>query len=67
MEYAYTMDYLEEFEYLVESVTGIYEYDSSLMNIIWSEAQAFFAGDKSAEDAARIIQSRASIYMAEQG
>lgn len=66
MEYAYTMDYLEEFEYLVESVTGIYEYDSSLMNIIWSEAQAFFAGDKSAEDAARIIQSRASIYMAEQ-
>ena len=66
-EYAFSMDYIEEFEGLVESVTGIYEYDSSLMSIIWSEAQAFFAGDKSAEDAARIIQSRASIYMAEQG
>ena len=36
------------------------------MEIIWSEAQGFFAGDKTAEDTAKIIQSRVSIYMAEQ-
>jgi ABC-type glycerol-3-phosphate transport system substrate-binding protein len=37
------------------------------MEIIWSEAQAYFAGDKTAEQAADNIQSRVSLYLAEQG
>ena len=65
-EYPITMENLDTFDNLVNSVTGVYEYDSSLMEIIWSEAQGFFAGDKTAEDTAKNIQSRVSIYMAEQ-
>ena len=65
-EYPITLEYLDAFDNLVNSVTGVYEYDSSLMEIVWSEAQGFFAGDKTAEDTAQNIQSRVSIYMAEQ-
>ena len=65
-EYPFTTENLDAFDELVNSVTGVYEYDSALMEIIWSEAQGFFAGDKTAEDTAKIIQSRVSIYMAEQ-
>ena len=66
-EYPFTTENLDTFDELVNSVTGVYEYDSALMEIIWSEAQGYFAGDKTAEDTAKIIQSRVSIYMAEQG
>ena len=58
------MDALEE---LIPLVNGFYEENTALMEIIWSEAQAYFAGDKTAEEAAALIQSRASIYLAEQG
>lgn len=66
-EYPFTMENLNAFEDLINSVTGVYEYDPALMEIIWSEAQAYFAGDKTAEDTAGNIQSRVGIYMAEQG
>ena len=66
-EYPITTENLDTFDELVNSVTGVYEYDSALMEIIWSEAQGYFAGDKTAEDTAKNIQSRVSIYMAEQG
>ena len=35
-------------------------------DIIQEEAAAFFAGDKTAEETADIIQSRVEIYLAEQ-
>ena len=41
--------------------------DEELLQVIRSEANAFFAGQKSAGEAARQIQSRLSIYVAEQG
>ena len=65
-EYPFTTENLDAFDELVKAVTGVYEYDSALMEIIWSEAQGYFAGDKTAEDTAKNIQSRVSIYMAEQ-
>ncbi len=43
----------------------IYRTDSSLMDIVYEEAGAYFAGQKSAEDVAAVIQNRATIYMAE--
>ena len=36
------------------------------MDIINSECQAMFAGDKTPEETAELIQSRASLYVAEQ-
>ena len=40
-------------------------FDSSVENIIAEESAAFFAGQKSAEDVAGIIQSRVQIYINE--
>lgn len=48
----------------VESYT---DYDSPLSDIVLEEAAAFFAGDRSIEDTAAIIQNRAEIYLGEQG
>jgi ABC-type glycerol-3-phosphate transport system substrate-binding protein len=40
--------------------------DSAVMGIINEELPAFFAGDKSSADTAKIIQSRVQIYVSEQ-
>ena len=40
-------------------------YDVSIENIVAEESAAFFAGQKSAEDVASVIQSRVQIYMNE--
>lgn len=49
----------------ISSVTQVYYSDDSLSNIITEESAAFFAGQKSAQDVADIIQSRAQIYINE--
>ena len=36
------------------------------MDIITAEAAAYFAGDKSLDDTANMIQSRVNLYVAEQ-
>jgi len=51
---------------LIDSSFGIASYDEALMNIINEGASDFFSGRSSAQDVARIIQSRASIYVSEQ-
>lgn len=51
---------------LLRGIDGIYEYDSAILNIIMGEAASLFNGDKSAADVAKLIQSKASIYLAEQ-
>ena len=40
--------------------------DRTIVNIIREECAAMFAGDKTAAETARLIQSRASLYVAEQ-
>lgn len=59
--------YTDALETLALSATGLYEKNPALMQIILDEAAAFFAGDKTAEQTAENIQSRVSIYLAEQG
>lgn len=39
--------------------------DPSIWNIIYEETQAYFAGEKNAQETANIIQSRISIYLSE--
>ena len=51
---------------LIGSVTVFNRNDTSLSDIIEEETQAFFNGQKSAEDTAKMIQSRATIYVNEQ-
>jgi ABC-type glycerol-3-phosphate transport system substrate-binding protein len=40
---------------------------ASVFSILWEEAQSYIAGDKTVEQAAENIQSRVSLYLAEQG
>jgi len=51
---------------LIDSVSGIVNRSMSLMEIIDEGAADFFSGRNSAQEVARIVQNRASIYIAEQ-
>ena len=50
---------------LIKSATSVYSYDTDLMKIITEEAAAYFAGQKSVDEVADIIQNRASTYISE--
>ncbi|MCL2628900.1 MAG: extracellular solute-binding protein [Oscillospiraceae bacterium] len=51
---------------LIDSATGSVYYDTVLLNIVAETASDYFNGLRTAESAARIIQSRAAIYVSEQ-
>ncbi len=50
---------------LIGAARGNLFIDEEIYNIISEEAQAFFNGQKSAEEVAEIIQSRVKVYVAE--
>ena len=49
----------------IESATRIMASDATVLTIISEETEAFLGGTRSAEETARIIQSRVSLYVAE--
>ena len=51
---------------LLHSVTVLEGMDKSLEDILCEEANAYFAGNVTAVQAAKTIQSRASVYLLEQ-
>lgn len=55
----------EEYNKIINSVTKTSFYDGTLMGIISEETKAFFEGERSAEEVAKAIQSRAKIYVSE--
>jgi ABC-type glycerol-3-phosphate transport system substrate-binding protein len=57
------VDILRDF---VDSITRMHNDDVALWRIVREGAQDFFSGRTSAQDAARVIQNRASIYLSEQ-
>lgn len=65
-EYSFTREDADKLRELVYSTEKMARKDDTLTEIISTEASACFAGDKSLEDTVRNIQSRASIYVAEQ-
>ena len=50
---------------LINNIDKITNYEDDLYNIIMEEAEFFFAGQKSVQETASIIQSRAQIYVNE--
>lgn len=50
---------------LVDSATLTEAYDTTICNIIMEEAEAYFAGQKTAEEVAEIIQDRVQLYVDE--
>jgi ABC-type glycerol-3-phosphate transport system substrate-binding protein len=57
---------ISEFREVVDSTTRMMYENDVITDIILEETAAYFAGDKSAEECARVIQSRASLYVGEQ-
>ena len=51
---------------LINTTTKSYKSDESILEIVREEAAAFFEGQKSAEDVAKLIQSKATLYVNEQ-
>ena len=59
-------DDADRFLSLLSEIENVAIYDNAVLDIISKESAAFFKGDKTAEDAAELIQSKVSIYLAEQ-
>ncbi len=64
--FAMTQEEKDEVMDLINNTTRIFTYDESLYEIIFDETAAFFAGQKTAEDTAKNVQSRVSLYVNEQ-
>ncbi len=64
--YAATQEEVDQLLELINNVTGSLSFDQDIYNIIAEEVQPFFEGQKTAQDVASIIQSRATIYVNEQ-
>ena len=63
--YCVTEKQADELIDLIESATVCATTDFQLYNVFLEEADSYFSGDKSLEEAAAVIQSRASIYVGE--
>lgn len=57
---------IQRFRTLVSAIDNITLYDESLFAIVEGEYNAYMNGDRTAEETAARIQSKASIYLAEQ-
>lgn len=63
--YAATEEDAEQLMNIIEGIDKVMNYDEKLMNIIQEEAESYFTGQKSVDEVADIIQSRAKIYVNE--
>lgn len=60
-----TQEQVDQAKAFVESVTTMTYYNDDVLNIINEEAEAFYSDQKSAQDVAKIIQSRVQVYVQE--
>lgn len=60
-----TQEQVDWFKDYVNNAEISGDYDSDIYDILNEEAAAYFAGDKSADEVAKLIQNRVSIYLGE--
>ena len=60
-----SQEQVNEFVSFIEGINKPAYYNEDIQNIITEEAEAFFSGQKTAQDVAAIIQSRAQIFVNE--
>lgn len=63
--YEATQEQVDKVKNLIDHADSVFDYNSEMYTIISEEAAAFFAGQKSAQDVANVIQSRVQIYVNE--
>jgi uncharacterized protein CbrC (UPF0167 family) len=64
--YALKQEEADQILELINSTNRVYSYDQEIYDIIVDDAAAFFEGQKSAEETAKLIQNRVSLYVNEQ-
>ncbi len=64
--YAATQEEVDQVMDIYNSVTAIWSYDNSIFDIVKENAGPYFAGDKTLDDAANLIQSAVKLYIGEQ-
>ena len=64
--YATTPRQAQMLREVIASATKMMDYDTSIINIVKEEAAAYFAGQKTAQEVCKLIQSKANIYINEQ-
>ncbi len=64
--YAMTQEQADEVMNVINTCTRVADYNSSIYDIVAEQAEAYFSGQKSVDDVARLIQSKANIYVNEQ-
>lgn len=63
--YELTQEDARKLQDLINATEHIYTYDSTVYDVVSDECAAFFAGQSSAENTAKMIQSRMNIYVNE--
>ncbi len=63
--YAATQQEIDTIKFLIDKAKPACNHDEKIFMMIMEEAQAYFSGQKSAEEVAKIIQSRVDIYVSE--
>ena len=64
--YATTQEQADQLRQAIADTTKLMNYDMSIVDIVTEQAAAYFSGQKSAEEVAKLIQSKANIYINEQ-
>lgn len=64
--YAIEPEQIDQLRELIASTEKRANYDSDIFSIVSEQAAAFFEGQKSAQDVAKLIQSKANIFVNEQ-
>ena len=64
--YALTQADADQILGLINATTGVYDYDTEILDIVSQEVSAYFAGDKDVKTTADMIQSRVNLYVQEQ-
>ncbi len=64
--YAVTPEQYQAVCDLINQTKSVFTFDENLINILTEETAAYFAGAKTLDETAAMIQNRASLYIAEQ-
>ncbi len=64
--YALTQEQADKVMDLIRNTTRVYSANTAVLDIISEQTDAFFSGQKSAEEVAKLVQGKLSIYVNEQ-
>lgn len=64
--YALTQEQADMVTDIINTTDKLYTEDAAVLDIVLEQAEAFFAGQKTAEEVAKLVQGKLSIYVNEQ-